>query len=112
MQQATGAILGGQARNLGINVSVDKAMGLSRAGVEDGSRAFAQLAEQKDLYTESIYDTEDLKIEDEGVDMAFGRSGQAVDKVTGRLAERRAAFSGSGGALTSDAGVIGLGTAR
>ena len=75
---------------------------------ESQYRQFTDLAKQEFLYVEKLTERDDLRIEKEGVESAFGIDPDASRSVTEREEERLSAFSGGGGAYTGQ-GITGFG---
>jgi hypothetical protein len=66
----------------------------------------------RDLFTETIGETQDLTVEGEGVGAMFGTEAGAERTLERRVQSRLSAFQGGGGAASADQGVIGLGVAE
>ena len=71
-------------------------------------RGISQLSQYKNLFRETISETEDFSSGDEGVDAVFGGDDE---KLTKRKKDRVAAFSGGGGAYLGGEGQTGFGRA-
>lgn len=109
MQQA--ATLGGTGVNFGVNLDKNQALDLAQhVTTGDGSQQFAQVDQMKSLYQENVGENVDIT-QQQGVQAAFGLSGQSAYDLQRRLQERTAKTSGGGGAATTAGGVIGAGSA-
>lgn len=109
MQQA--ATLGGTGVNFGVTLDKNQALDLAQhVTTGDGSQQFAQVDQMKALYNENVGEVTDIT-QQQGVQAAFGLSGQAAYDLQRRLQERTAKTSGGGGAATTAGGVIGAGSA-
>ena len=75
-------------------------------------RQFTNLARQEFLYLEKISERDNLRIEREGVEAAFGVSPEAVSDIEGRKEERVAEFGGGGGGALVGQGATGFGGAK
>jgi len=79
--------------------------GAMAAGLED-------LSSQRSLFEESRFEDQDLSLEGEGLDASFFGSNEARTQINRRIAMRRALDRVStGGAVTTQSGVAGAGTA-
>jgi hypothetical protein len=109
------AKIGGAGIGAGLNFGLDRATQITDAGVSDtqARQAFANIHSMDSLFTNTISETGSLTAEKQGVDAALGLDqGQARQQIQRRLDERTAAFNGGGGAASTNAGVIGLQTAK
>ena len=99
---------------LGERITKGVAKNIANLGMtqEAQYRQFRDLSRQELLYAEKITEDTDLKIETEGVASAFGINTESMDAVEQRIEERGAAFSGGGGAVVSQRGATGFGSAN
>lgn len=106
---AIAAQVGGAAGRFSIGLGRDKAMRLADLGVtgDQASQGFRQLNQMRGLFNETVEESTDLALENQGVDLAFGVDGIGEAEAADRLEERRSRFGGGGGALGG-----GLGSAR
>jgi len=80
----------------------------TEAGIVQG---LEQVASMSPIFTESIGEANDLTAGNEGIDSVFNGSGEANTAIQRRLAQRKAIDrSSTGGALTTQAGVLGAGS--
>ena len=80
---------------------------LTNVGISEGLQ---QIAAQAPLFAESVGEAVDLTAEETGVAAVFEGSGEARTALERRLAQRQAVNRATvGGAITTSAGVVGLG---
>lgn len=107
------AYTAGIGEKFGIQVSRAAAESIAdlpktEAGIAQGME---QIASMSPLFTESIGESNDLTAGNEGIDSVFGGSGDANTAIQRRLAGRKVIDkSSSGGALTTQSGVLGAGS--
>lgn len=91
-------------------INKDTASKIARLGYTQESqyRQFTDLARQEFLYLERLTETDDLKLETEGVESAFGIDVDSMQAVERREEERLSEFSGGGGAFAGT-GLTGFG---
>lgn len=109
-RMATQADIAGRARLAGgLNVNAARAEELARMGVTglQAQQAAANVAERSGDFVETISETQDLTGEREGLNAALGIGDASA--LARRRQSRSDAFSGAGGAVTGQAGVLGLG---
>jgi hypothetical protein len=112
-REVNAAEVRGTADKFGIGLADSKAMELAGRGIsrELAWTGFSRLSALEPVFQESFGETDDLSAEEEGIAAQFendAASARAIDRRTNR---RTAEFSGGGGAATTQAGVIGLGSA-
>lgn len=110
-RMATTADIAGRARDAGLALGFgrsDELAGYGLAGAQVGQAA-AGVAANAGLFAETVSENTDLTAEGTGLDAALGLSGTAQRALERRGQERVAAFSGRGGAATTQEGVVGLG---
>lgn len=112
-KMAMTSFVGGIGSRYGVNLALDKAKqiadtGLSEAAVWQGYRQLDQLSP---LFDETLAEKVDYTKEGVGVDAVFGTQPGAEGQLDQRRRTRVNAFAGSGGALTTQTGVVGLGVA-
>lgn len=107
------AELGGTARRYGISMDQTTSEQLARTGtsVQAAEQKLTELGDMRGLYQENMNESQDLEVDREGVQAAFGLDPEARQKVAARSGARQAAFSGSGGAVAEREGISGLGRA-
>lgn len=107
-QQAEAAVLGGNARNFGVDLTAQDALELAAADINEFQlrSALGELTTQDaPLFDESVSETTDLTIE-EGL---RARVGLGTDtEIRRRERQRRAAFSGQTDFASSEQGIVGL----
>lgn len=103
---------GGAARRLGFGLNAAEMSRLADLNISYGQavEGFAQLSERRGLFDETLYETDDFTVGDEGVSAAFA-TGDDTMALQRRGEARRAETSGAGSALTEERGVTGLGAA-
>lgn len=91
-------------------INKDTASKIARLGYTQESqyRQFTDLARQEFLYLERLTETDDLQIQSEGVEAAFGTDVDSMRKVERREEERLSEFAGGGGAFAGT-GLTGFG---
>jgi len=114
IEQAAAAAVGGIGKRFGFDIGRGTAEDAAKMGVTEQSaqQNLGQLAQQRDLYRETVNDTTDLSADVEGVKAAFGLDAESVAKVRGRLESRQAQFQGGDAFQTTQQGAQGLGTAN
>lgn len=112
-QQVAAATIGGTGVRFGIHADLGTATQLAQQGVtaDQAQSGFGTLEHQKGLFNENVDETQNLDVAKEGIGAQFGLSAAAIDEVQRRQQARQAAFQGSGGALATTKGAIGLGEA-
>ena len=81
---------------------------LYRAHLTNG---LEQIASMSPIFTESIGEANNLIANREGINSVFNGSGEANSAIERRIAQRKAIDrSSTGGALTTQAGVLGAGS--
>lgn len=114
-QQVAMSQVAGAGRQFGITLERDRASRIAGNGVgfDQARSGFSTLANSAAVFEETISEVKDLSAAREGVDAVFDLDqGQAKKEIGGRVEGRVAAFSGVGGAATSERGSYGLGSAR
>lgn len=113
-QMIQAAQVGGTGQRFGVNLNLAQAQDLGSLGMSAGqlSSGFGQINQEKPLFNETISENKDLTAETTGVGATFGGQPDAQRELEKRLEERNAAFSGGGGALQTQQGFRGLGSAR
>ena len=100
--QLAAAEFGGTGFTFGFHIGEDVAMGAGRAGISQSQArsGFANLSAIAPLFDETVTEHTDITPDKEGVAATFGLSGAtgAQKQITQRQNERKAAFSGGGGA--------------
>lgn len=115
IEAAEMAAVGGTARRFGLEIGMNKSrrirgLGLSAQQVAGG---FAGVNGQRPLFRETLTERTDLTAEGIGVDSAFGLDPNARERLKQRLESRISRFGGSsGGAVVTQGGVTGLGSAN
>lgn len=112
--QIAAAGIGGAGRQAGIGTGRGLAEELARQGVsmDQATQTFGQLAQSKGLFNEGVDEHQNLSVDVEGVQAAFGVDANARAAVSKRSADRTAAFAGAGGAQSGQKGASGLGAAN
>lgn len=112
-KMASTAIVGGIASRFNVHISQQIAREVADTGVSDGAvwANFQKLDSMQSLFQETIGETTDLTAEGAGVGAVFGTQPGQEAVLRRRAQSRGAAFSGGGGALASERGVLGLGVA-
>ena len=113
-QMVTQAEIGGYGRTFGINVSAGRAADIASRGVtaQEAQRGFQVLEGESAYYDETITESDDLSLEEEGVGATFGLEGDSAGKVRRRRDKRAAEFAGTGGGGVTQQGAVGLGSSR
>lgn len=111
-EMAQTAEAGGAARRFGFGLSRQEAelMASYNIDYEQAVQGFGKLSEHRGLFDETLYESEDFTIGQQGVAAAFGLEGQ--EALAKRGEARRAETSGFSGGGFEDVGAIGLGTAE
>jgi len=115
MQQAASAAFAGAGAVTGtFGISQDLAMRAAQVGVTTAQAlsGFQELADVRPLFTETITESTDLREQVEGVGATFGLDATSAEALRLRRQRREAAFSGTGGALVTQEGAVGLGAAE
>lgn len=104
---------GGAARRLGFNLSAAEMAAVAGVNLtyDQAVAGFTTLDERRGLFDETITETEDYTVGDEGIGAAFNIGGGQVRKLEQRGEARAAETSGAGGVLSEQRGVVGLGGA-
>lgn len=112
-KMAATAVAGGIGQRFGVQIAQGIAREIADTGASDAAiwQGFATLDSMRDLFRESISETQDLTVEGEGVSSVFGTQPGAQKALTNRVQQRTAAFRGGGSAASTDQGVVGLGVA-
>lgn len=112
-QQAAAAVIGGTGMRFGVDTGKSTLEQLAQMGVtqDQAQTGFGTLQKEAGLFNENEGETQNLDIAKEGVGAQFGLSPEMIDAVTKREQARQAAFQGSGGALATQKGALGLGEA-
>ncbi len=112
-KMAATAVAGGIGKRYGLELAQGIAREIADTGVSDGAiwQGFAQLDSMRDLFSETISETQDLTMEGEGIDAVFNTGPGGQRTLERRLQSRSAAFKGGGNAAATEKGVIGLGVA-
>lgn len=108
----TGSI-GGTARAIGIQLSQAKAGQLYDIAqtAQSAQPRLASLFAKSPLFDETVTESQDFKLEEQGVDAAFGLGPDAEQLLNRRLDERTATTRGGGGAAVGSK-ATGFGAAR
>lgn len=104
---------GGAARRFDFNLSraqMERVSG-TRVGYNQMVSAFATLDSSRSLFEETLYETEDFTVGEEGIEAAFGLEGGATEKLEQRAGTRAASTAGSGGGVREERGSTSLGGA-
>ena len=108
------AYTAGLGRNAGINLSkvaAERITALERTDAEM-RQGISELSGYNTLFDEGVTETQDLTVEQQGVDAAFFDNTQARQQLERRLIERNANRGGaSGGAIQTQRGIIGTASA-
>lgn len=105
------------AGGIGKKFNIEIAQGIAREIVDTGAseqaiwQGFNQLNSMSSVFDESISETVDLTVQDQGVGAVFGSKQGAEKMLQDRIAGRTSQFKGSGGIGTTEQGAIGLGVA-
>jgi hypothetical protein len=102
---------GGAARRLGFSLTQPEMQRVAGLNItyDQAVEGFGELDEQRQLFNETLYETEDFTVGDEGLAAAFRlEDGQELRR---RGEARAAETSGGGGAGSEQRGVTGLGSA-
>lgn len=102
---------GGAARRLGFSLTQPEMARVAGLNItyDQAVEGFAELDDQRQLFAETLYETEDFTVGDEGVAAAFRLEGG--QEVRRRGEARAAETGGAGGAASGERGVAGLGSA-
>lgn len=113
IEQARAATFGGMGAMAGLTVTESLSRLAAQAGVSggDAQTGFGDLNSTGALYEETITEGQDLRAQEEGVKATFNLDSTSAEAVRKRREKRLADFSGNQGALTTQQGVVGLGTA-
>lgn len=114
VEQARTAMVGGAGTPFGILVDQRLAREVALTGVQyrEAAQTFGELERRSALFDETASESENLRIEQEGVKAAFGRDGDVRKKIERRGQAREAQMRGGGQQAATQEGVIGAGTAR
>jgi hypothetical protein len=104
---------GGAARRFGFNLSWTEMDRMQQANIDyqGALEGFAELDVRRSLFDESLYETEDYTVGEEGIEAVFGLEGGAGEKLTRRAETRTASTAGQAGGLVEERGATGLGGA-
>ena len=108
LQIAESIKIGGAGVHFGFDIDKDRALQVTKRGAtsEAAYKAFGQLSATKGLFEETVSETKDLTVANQGLDFALGQSdGRDVQD---RAARRRKAFGGTGGVQSGNQGLTGL----
>lgn len=103
----------GAARRLGFGLSQAEASLMAGYNVayDDAIAGFRELDTSRNLFDETISESEDFTVGGIGIQAQFGLEGGAAERLRRRGEARRAETSGSAGGLTEERGITGLGVA-
>lgn len=112
-KMATTAFAGGIGARFGIQLAQGIAREIADTNVSDAAiwQGFAQLDAIKNLFEETLAETTDLSAAKEGVQAVFNTGPGGAQSIQDRLQTRANQFKGSGGAGSSEKGVVGFGVA-
>lgn len=112
-KMAATAVAGGIGERFGVQIAQGIAREIADTGASDAAiwQGFANLDSMRGLFQESISETQDLTVENEGVSAVFGTRPGAQKALTDRVSARTSQFKGGGSAASTDAGIVGLGVA-
>lgn len=104
---------GGAAKRLGFDLTVPEMQRVADVNLayEDLVSGFSTLDEKRSLFDESISERSDLTVGKEGLSAAFGTSPGGGTELAHRAQSRTAETAGTGGELSTERGVSGLGVA-
>jgi hypothetical protein len=103
---------GGAARRLGFGLDAAAMARMAELNIsyDQAVEGFGALAERRSLFDETLSETADFTVSDQGLAAAFN-IGDDTQALARRGETRAAATAGSSGSLTSEEGVQGLGAA-
>lgn len=115
-RMANAAMVGGLGMNFDVHLKRDRAMQVADLGYDraQAQRGFMEVDEMSPLYDEALAERGkdfDFRAEMEGVDAVFGLGEGGRQKLQRRLRTRQAWTSGGGGALLTERGLVGVGSA-
>lgn len=111
-EMAQTAEAGGAARRFGFGITRAEAelMASYNIDYEQAVQGFAKLNENKGLFDETLYESDDFSVGQQGIAAAFGLEGQ--EALAKRGEQRRAETAGFSGGGFDQVGASGLGTAE
>ena len=112
-KMASTAIVGGISERYGLHLAQQIAKEVADTGVSDSAvwAGFQKLDSMRSLFSETLAETNDYTAEQQGVGAVFGTQPGQQELLQRRAQSRTSVFSGGGGAVSSERGVIGLGVA-
>lgn len=111
-RMAQTALVGGTARQYGFQVGRGFAeMVVSRGLSGEARRNFENVQRNRWIFDETVSETQDLTSQ-QGIEAAFGMDVEAEQAIARRAEKRAADFGGSGQAVRTQRGIIGLGAAQ
>lgn len=112
-KMASTAMVGGIATRYNVHLAQQIAREVADTGVSDAAvwANFQKLDSMKSLFDETLAETTDYTAEQQGVGAVFGTQPGQEQALQRRAQSRTSQFSGGGGAVSSDRGVVGLGVA-
>jgi hypothetical protein len=116
-QQVGAAEVAGAGFSFGFRLDRNRSMDIAARGFDyqSATERFTNLVQTQPLFNETISETKDLQVEEEGAQAVFGLAGagEALTAIERRGQERAAAFEGGGGAQGSvSSGARGLGSSK
>lgn len=112
-KMASTAFAGGIAERYGIQLAQGIAREIADTGASDAAiwQGFANIDSMRNLFTETISETQDMTAQGEGVAAAFGTQPGATQTLQRRAQARTNVLRGGGGIGSTERGVVGLGEA-